>query len=126
MGETSSLPQVVLLSRDLFFASRIEGVCQRLNAELISVPRVEDLPSRMAGGKVAGILVDLTLPGLEMEAVIAALPEENRPRVAAFGPHVAERQLAAAREAGCDEVLPRSRFSAQMAEVVGRMLGRTS
>jgi hypothetical protein len=41
-------------------------------------------------------------------------------RVIAFGPHVHEDRLAAARAAGCDSVLSRGQFFSQAENVLGR------
>jgi hypothetical protein len=44
---------------------------------------------------------------------------DNPPRkIVAFGPHVHEAKLAAARSAGCDEVISRGRFHAELIEIV--------
>jgi hypothetical protein len=39
-------------------------------------------------------------------------------RVVAFGPHVHEERLAAARNAGCDEVVSRGEFFARLDAIV--------
>jgi hypothetical protein len=44
----------------------------------------------------------------------------NRPRVIAFGPHVHEERLQAARKAGCDEVVSRGQFFAQVEGMLAR------
>jgi hypothetical protein len=54
---------------------------------------------------------------------MSVLPAETRPKVIAFGAHVQTGLLEAARAAGCDEVLPRSRFSAQLPELLKESLG---
>jgi hypothetical protein len=50
--------------------------------------------------------------------VIAALPSENEISTVAFGPHVHEAKLAAAKDAGFQQVLPRSKFSAGLVEIL--------
>jgi hypothetical protein len=41
----------------------------------------------------------------------------------AFGSHVDKARLDQARAAGCDEVLPRSKFSGELPELLRRYLG---
>lgn len=72
-----------------------------------AVPAVAflDAPEACAGAAV--VVVELTGHGHAVGAVRAAAPGA---RIVAFGPHVDEAALAAARAAGADVVLPRSRF----------------
>jgi hypothetical protein len=61
------------------------------------------------------VIVDLDNPGLDLPALMGALGEiDPRPRVVAYGPHVNAELLHAARVAGCDPVLPRSKFVEQL------------
>jgi hypothetical protein len=57
------------------------------------------------------VLVDLTRHGGDVAAVRAAAPGAH---IVAFGPHVDDGALAAARADGADTVLPRSRFFADV------------
>jgi hypothetical protein len=63
------------------------------------------------------------MPGLKVEEIIGALPTTDRPVVIAFGAHVQADRLRSAREAGCDEVMPRSKFSATLPEILIRHVG---
>jgi hypothetical protein len=56
------------------------------------------------------------LPGLDVHALVAAVREAspNGARVLAFGPHVHEASLAAARAAGCDEVVTRGEIERRL------------
>ena len=64
------------------------------------------------------VVVDLSRPG-----VLDVLPLLAGRRVVGFGSHVDTDLLAAARAAGCTEVLPRSAFFADPSRVLG---GRTT
>jgi hypothetical protein len=46
------------------------------------------------------------------------------PRVVAYGPHVDAALLRAARDAGCDPVLPRSKFVEQLSQALTEWIGR--
>src|SRR5258708_25685616 len=70
-----------------------------------------------------GIFIDLADDGLDVTEFFAGLkPGQPAFRastpVIAFGSHVATSRLQAARDAGCTEVMPRSRFSADLPELL--------
>ena len=116
-------PVVLLVSRDLFFASQISGPAQTLGLRVDVAHDAEQAAARMREGGLHGVLINLTLPGLNVADLLAAIPDgADRPRVVAFGPHVQTARLDAARQAGCDEVLPRSRFSAELPAILARIL----
>lgn len=88
---------IVVFAPDLMDRSRISAALP--HAEFVAT--VEKLTEV---GRDALVLVDLRRPG-----VIEAIPALGAP-VVGFASHVDEALLLAAREAGCAEVLPRSRF----------------
>ena len=65
--------------------------------------------------------VDVVLVDLSKKGVLEALPRivAGAARVVAFGSHVDKQLLAAAKEAGCEEVLPRSAFFSRVRELTG-------
>jgi DNA-binding response OmpR family regulator len=113
----------LLVSRDLFFSSKITGTAAELGFRVAVEGNVAAAASKAALSTYRCIILDLATPGLKVTDVIAALPAANRPTVIAFGPHVDTARLNAAREAGCDEVMPRSKFSASLPEILTRTLG---
>ena len=69
------------------------------------------------------VLVDLSMPGLDLDVITKLRSCEPAPlAIIAYGPHVAEGRLAAAREAGCDRVLTRGQAHREMANVVSEFL----
>ena len=57
------------------------------------------------------VILDLAFPGLELPDLTQRLGElEAPPRVVAYGSHVDAASLNAARAAGCQPTLPRSKF----------------
>ena len=113
---------LVLLSSDLIAASRIQGAVTNLAARLCSVTNAEQAISACREEPVSVVLVDLALPGLEIEPLVNSLQRASAapPKVVAFGPHVHENRLAAARQAGCDEVVSRGQFFAQLESILSR------
>jgi CheY-like chemotaxis protein len=104
-------PPGVLLSDDLIFASRIAGTARLLGLDVTQARGVEALVRAVGEKGSACVLVDLAFPGLDLADLLRRLREATpAPRVVAYGSHVDAAGLRAAREAGCDLVLPRSKF----------------
>jgi CheY-like chemotaxis protein len=101
-----------LLSDDLIFTSRIVGTARDLGLTVTQARSVEALDTLLRQQTPACVLVDLANPGLVVPELLRRLGEAGtpRPRVVAYGSHVDATGLRAAREAGCDLVLPRSAF----------------
>jgi hypothetical protein len=76
----------------------------RISAALPDVQFVRDAVA-CAGADV--VIIDLARSGHHVRAVRDAVPAA---RIVCFGPHVDEEGSSAARAAGADVVLPRSRF----------------
>jgi CheY-like chemotaxis protein len=115
----------LLVSRDLFFTSKVTGTAGMLNFDVQVVGDALTAAERIAAEPFACVFLDLADAGLDLAGFFAHLPAEKRPPVVAFGSHVATARLQAAREAGCDDVLPRSRFSAGLPELLEKYCGGT-
>jgi CheY-like chemotaxis protein len=61
------------------------------------------------------VLLDLQNPGLDIVAVVHSLKEIGKVTIVGYGSHVDAATLKAARDAGCDVVLPRSKFVEDLA-----------
>ena len=84
---------VVALTKDLMDRSRISAAITDVQFALSSHADV--------------VIVDL---GRGVEQVAAVRASHPKARIVAYGPHVDDDTMAAARDAGADVVLPRSRF----------------
>lgn len=113
-----TVPHGLLLTRDLMFTSKITSTAASLGLRIDTVSTVEQLQLRAAEAPPRVVFLDLNCPDFDPMLVVAALPRESRPRVIAFGSHVDEARLNEARAAGCDDVLPRSKFSATLPELL--------
>ena len=97
---------VVALVTDLMDRSRLQATTE------VAVRFVD--PAGLAAATDADlVVVDLARPG-HLDALGACPPGVD---VVGFGPHVDEELLARAAAAGCDRVLPRSRFFKQWPDV---------
>ena len=104
-GEEPAVTRVAAYVPDLMDRSRLTGV-----GEVTFVSAPGDLAA--VGAEV--VVVDLSRPG-----VLDAVGQLGTARTIGFGSHVDTELLEAARAAGVDEVLPRSRFFARVVELLG-------
>jgi ActR/RegA family two-component response regulator len=101
----------LLLADDFLFISRVQGHARALGLEVRSVRTPEALLAKASETKPACVLLDVHVAGDKIAEVVAALTAiEPAPKVIGYGSHVAAAALQAAREAGCDLVMPNSKF----------------
>ena len=109
---------VVFLTNDLMFSSQVLGAAAKLGLKLALAANAADVAARLTGD-CRLVLVDLTLPGLDLPAVVAAVREcAPAARIVAFGPHVDEQALAAAEQSGANLVLSRGQFHREYAQLL--------
>jgi CheY-like chemotaxis protein len=113
---------VVLFTADLACSSKVAGAAARTGRRLETAMSAAALLDKAAGAKL--VIIDLTAPEAEPGALLPRLRALSPPPtvVVAFGPHVHEADLAAARTAGCDLVLTRGQFHAQVDELLMKYL----
>src|SRR5262249_29386860 len=102
----------LLLSDDLLFNSRIVGTARSLGLDIRSAKDASSL-QRLAGADPPScIIIALANPRFNLVELMAWLQQNCQPppRVVAYGSHVDTATLKNARAAGCDPVLPRSKF----------------
>jgi DNA-binding NarL/FixJ family response regulator len=102
----------LLLSDDMMFTSRITGTARNLGLGVKPARSIQALDALMREQTPCCIIVDLAHPDLSIVDFLKSLGklDKARPRVVAYGSHVDTAVLRAARDAGCDVVLPRSKF----------------
>jgi DNA-binding NtrC family response regulator len=118
---------VVLVSGDLMGASRIEGGARLAGTAFRMVGDVDTAVLACAEQPVSLVMVDLTTAGLDVASLVEQLQgrSTNIPAIVAYGPHVHEATLAAAKEAGCDHVLSRGQFLNQADAIIAHYAGST-
>ena len=116
--------QGLLLSDDLIFASRVTGTARDLGLVVKPTRSVEALVALARQHRPRCVLVDLANPGLDLGELFRRLAEAcpPPPRVVAYGSHVDTATLRAARAAGCEPVLPRSKFVEDLPRELPRWL----
>lgn len=99
---------ILLLSDDLIFSSKISATACAHGLALKTVKSVESFEGLAGELKPSAIILDLDHSAFDVAELISRL--SPRPRVIAYGSHVNRDRLNSARHAGCDFVLPRSKF----------------
>jgi CheY-like chemotaxis protein len=119
------MPRGLLLSDDLIFTSKVTGTAKALGLEVTAARDAAALLRLARQAAPSCVLVDLHNPGLDLGALLLGLREAcpAMPRVVAYGSHVEAETLRAARAAGCDPVLPRSRFVEELPAALAGWLG---
>jgi len=114
----------LLLSDDLLFTSRVIGTARALGLSVKTASTAEGLVAMAKQQPPTGVLIDLQNPGLDVPDLLRRLAEvcPTRPRVVAYGSHVDSATLKAARAAGCEIVLPRSKFVEELPTALGEWL----
>jgi len=109
--------KILFVSDDVFFWARVQGLAKTLGREAVRVVDEATMEGAFQAGDVARVIVDLGSRSIDALAWAARWKGASpAPQLVAFGSHVNEEALAAAREAGFDEVMPNSRFSRTMAD----------
>jgi hypothetical protein len=98
----SAAPSLVAYVPDLMDRSRVEIASQTAGRTVDFVAHPDELAAAVERGATF-VLLDLAHAG-----VLDVLPRLRAAHTVGFASHVDKALLAAAREAGCDEVLPRS------------------
>jgi CheY-like chemotaxis protein len=111
---------VVLLSSDLTVLSRVEGAAGRLGHKVQSAAGESPAVELCDADDVKMLIIDLSTSSLDVASLVSQLKSNNGsvPRLVAFGPHVHEQRLAAARDAGCDRVVSRGQFFSQLEAIL--------
>lgn len=119
------MAQIVSLTADLMFSSKIEATLARAGHVVKTVEDLARLEDAMEASDAGLIILDLHA-GFDATDVVSIAfrhapgPDNERKRVPvlAFGRHTEPALLRQAREAGCVEVVARSTFVEEMASLV--------
>lgn len=132
---------ILAVVSDLFFDAKITATAKVVGVDIVAVRTTEAAAARlaagvaplgsapatpeMAAGKAAGVtglIVDLSLPAGDPIGFVRAVKASHPGLpVVAFLPHVEADRRRAAKEAGADEVLPRSKFAETLAAILRRL-----
>lgn len=106
---------------DFLFRSKIRATAKHVNADVRFAQTASEILTQARDLKPALIIIDLNSAKADPVATIAALkadPALGGVRAIGFASHVHVDLIAAARAAGADQVLPRSAFAGNLAEIL--------
>src|SRR5262249_16553739 len=120
MSAATTEPVALLLCDDLMWTSRVAGTGQTMGFKVVAFPTVEKLGGVARRLPPRCVMLDLTAAKAPTAAIVTRLRAacEVPPRFVAFGSHVDTATLQAARDAGCDPVLPRSKMAEGLPELL--------
>jgi DNA-binding NarL/FixJ family response regulator len=120
MVSVPSEDRVIALVPDMIFATKIRATAEALCVPISIVKSAVEVQRALAGGRIRLVLVDLNSSGaVAFEAIRLVRAGGGPVRLVAFVSHVDESLAHRAAEAGADEVLPRSRFSRELPDILG-------
>ena len=106
---------------DLLFSSKIRATAKQAGVDVIFARSPQEVIDQARAQKPSLIVFDLNSGKTEPVATIAALKSDSALsalRILGFASHVHAELIASARDAGADQVLPRSAFAANLAEIL--------
>lgn len=106
---------------DFLFRSKIRATAKHVNADVRFAQTSDEMLAQARDLKPSLIIFDLNSQKMDAIAAIAALKADTATaglRAIGFASHVHTELIAAARNAGADEVLPRSAFAGRLADIL--------
>ena len=113
------MARVVALMDDLFFQMKVAETAKQLGLELKVATSSEALLALLEEPMPKLVIVDLNARHQPLQTIERIRAEKNGVRVLGFLSHVQTDLAAQARQAGCDEVMPRSAFTQNLAAILG-------
>jgi CheY-like chemotaxis protein len=112
---------VLCVIDDLIFSIKISTAARRLGADVSFERTAEQVVTRVRATRPSLVVFDLNSRTLEPLAAIGRLkqdPELQAIRTLGFVSHVDTETIAAARQAGIDQVMARSAFAERLGEIL--------
>lgn len=117
--------RVVALVDDLFFQAKMLETAKHVGVQLECMATGEALVERVRHDPPALVVVDLNARCGGLDAV-ERLGPGNQPPVIAFLSHMQVELAERARLAGCREVMPRSKFTQNLASIFSQAKGQVT
>ncbi len=114
---TREMGRVVALMDDLFFQMKLAETAKQLGVEVKVATNGEALMGLMESAPKL-VIVDLNARSQPIQTIEKLRQTRKDIRVVGFLSHVQGELAAQARAAGCDEVLPRSSFTQNLAAIL--------
>ncbi|MGH9737617.1 MAG: hypothetical protein ACRD4X_03410 [Candidatus Acidiferrales bacterium] len=114
------MADVVALVDDLFFQSKLLETAKQVGVELRACSTADALASEISGHAPRLVVVDLNAQGDPLEAVRRVASSGREIPLIAYLSHVQTDLAESARAAGCRDVMPRSKFTRDLATILSR------
>lgn len=111
-------PRVILVINDLIFETKVRASAQAADVDLVVVRGPGDLARQLDESSTNCVIIDLNTAEDFSQIIRTTVERCPHTKVIAFGSHVDVDSAKAARAAGAHEVLPRSRFVAELERIL--------
>ncbi len=115
------MDQILAVVDDLFFVSKLQETARLVGAQLAIVGAADFRPDNLRRQKPALIIFDLNTTSGNAAELVRQLKSDAELKeipVVAFFSHVQVELQRAAQQAGCDQILPRSQFTATLPQLL--------
>ena len=114
------IERAVAVVQDLFFLARIRETARLTGRPLVTARTPEEIRAALAEAPTALVIVDLTTPGRDYDALLGALDAASpRPPVLGFTTHVLARQTQPW-HARCDRVVTKETLTRELADMLAQ------
>lgn len=112
---------IVFLTKDLMIQSKATAAARPSGATVKAVGRLEAAMKAIGADSNPLLLVDLQMPGLDLDAFASAFADLDNPcRAIALAQHVETELLAKAQSCGFEAVMTRGQFSNELVNIIGQ------
>ena len=115
----SEMGRVVALVEDIFFIAKMKETAKQAGVALETAGTPTAMAEAAQAEATSLLIVDLNARG-SIEAIEMLRAAGNTQPVIAFFSHVQAELAERARIAGCEQVMPRSKFTRELAEILTR------
>ncbi len=112
------MSDVIALVDDLFFQAKMAETARQTGVQVLFVTSGEAFLAEAAANPAALLIVDLNSRLGSLETIETLNASGASRRVIAFLSHVQVELAERAKAAGCTQVLPRSKFTQKLAEIL--------
>ncbi|MGH9718277.1 MAG: hypothetical protein ACRD4R_16330 [Candidatus Acidiferrales bacterium] len=120
------MADVVALVDDLFFQAKMMESAKQVGVDLRACSTPEALAAEISSATPQLVVVDLNARGNPIEALRQVQSLHREIPLIAYLSHVQTDLAESARAAGCRDVMPRSKFTRDLATILARAKSKTS
>lgn len=120
------MADVVAFVDDLFFQAKLLETAKQVGVELRACATADALATEVSGGAPRLVVIDLNARANPLEAVRRVQSLGRGIPLVAYLSHLQTDLAESARAAGCREVMPRSKFTSQLATILARAKSQPS